>query len=62
MKQVVCSQDLVSMRDKRIFLDSMNLYRSELGLKKVRYSVEVETLAKIRTKTIYNHLKTLTQR
>jgi len=62
MKQVVCSQDLVSMKDKRIFLDSMNLYRSELGLKKVRYSVEVETLAKIRTKTIYNHLKTLTQR
>jgi hypothetical protein len=31
------SKDLVGMRGKLELLDSMNAYRAELGLKKVRY-------------------------
>jgi uncharacterized protein YkwD len=55
------SNELVGMKEKLALLDSMNYYRTELGLKKVQYSVAVEKLAKIRTITIYNHLKTLTR-
>jgi len=58
---VASSTELVTLQDKLILLDSMNKYRTQLGLKKVKYSVAVEELTKIRTKTIYNHLKTLTQ-
>jgi uncharacterized protein YkwD len=59
--RVIISCELVTMKDKLALLDSMNKCRTELGLKKVKYSVGVEKLAKIRTKTIYNHLKTLTK-
>lgn len=55
------SNELVGMKEKLALLDSMNNYRTELGLKKVQYSVAVEELTKVRTKTIYNHLKKLTQ-
>ncbi len=57
---VVHSTELVALQEKLILLDSMNKYRTKIGLKKVKYSVAVEELSKIRTKTIYKHLKTLT--
>jgi uncharacterized protein YkwD len=57
----ISSEELVSMQEKLVLLDSINKYRNELGLKNLQYSVEVEKLAKIRTKTISNHLKSIDQ-
>ena len=48
-----------TQEEKQIFLDSMNKYRLAKGLKKVQYSIDAEKFAKIRTQTIYNHLKGL---
>lgn len=55
----IISKELVTMREKLILLDSINKYRTELGMKKLEYSVDAERLAKIRTKNISNHLKSL---
>jgi hypothetical protein len=53
------AQEIVSIQQKLILLDSINKYRMELGLNKLKYSEEVENLCKIRTKTISNHIKSI---
>lgn len=52
-------KSLLTQTEKQIFLDSLNKYRLAKGLKKVQYSIDAERFAKIRTQTIYNHLKGL---
>jgi uncharacterized protein YkwD len=46
-----------TQEEKQIFLDSMNKYRSMIGVKPVKYLKDVERLANTRIETIYNHLK-----
>ena len=46
-----------TQEEKQIFLDSMNKYRSMIGVKPVQYLKDVERLANVRIETIYNHLK-----
>lgn len=46
-----------TQEEKQIFLDSMNKYRSMIGVKPVQYLEDVERLANVRIETIYNHLK-----
>ena len=48
---------VLTKEDKRIFLDSMNKYRSMVGVKPVQYLNDAERLANVRIETIYNHLK-----
>lgn len=52
-------KNLLTQTEKQIFLDSLNKYRLAKGLKKVQYSIDAERLSKIRTQTIYKHLKGL---
>lgn len=53
------SKDLISIQEKMILLDSINKYREEVGLKKLKYSVDGEKLANIRVETIYNNIKNM---
>jgi hypothetical protein len=46
-----------TQEEKQIFLDSMNRYRSMIGVKPAQYLKDVERLADTRIETIYNHLK-----
>ena len=48
---------LLTHTEKHIFLDSLNKYRLEKGLKKVEYSNDAERLANVRIETIYKHRK-----
>jgi hypothetical protein len=48
---------VLSQTEKHIFLDSLNKYRLEKGLKKVEYSNDAEKLANNRIYTIYKHRK-----
>lgn len=48
---------VLTKEDKRIFLDSMNKYRSMIGVKPVQYLNDAERLANVRIETIYTHLK-----
>lgn len=43
--------------EKQVFLDSMNKYRSMIGVHPVQYFNDAERLANVRIETIYNHLK-----
>ena len=50
-------KDMFSYKEKMILLDSINKYRTDIGLKELKYSVEGEKLANIRVSTIYYHIK-----
>lgn len=53
------SKDLFPTQEKMILLDSINKYREEIGLKKLKYSIDGEKLANIRVNTIYNSIKNM---
>ena len=50
-------KNVFTQEEKQIFFDSMNKYRSMIGVKPVQYLKDVERLANVRIVTIYNHLK-----
>ena len=50
-------KNVFTQEEKQIFLDSMNKYRSMIGVEPVQYLKDVERLANVRIETIYNHLK-----
>lgn len=53
--------DVIISEDKLRFLDSLNKYRTEAGVPPVKYSFEVDSLPKLRLKTILDHLQNISE-
>jgi hypothetical protein len=53
--------NVISEDDKVRIVDSINKYRRNSGLNDVVYLHELDTLAKLRTNTIFGHIDTLTE-
>lgn len=51
--------DIITTEDKLRFLDSLNKYRSEAGVAALEYSFQEDSLARLRVKTLLNHVETL---
>lgn len=53
--------DVITLEDKLRFLDSVNKYRVLAGVKPLVYSFEEDSLARLRVRTLFNHIETLTE-
>lgn len=53
--------DAITTQDKLRFLDSLNKYRIESGVSPLEYSLQEDSLAKIRTTTIFNHIDSISE-
>ena len=53
------TNDTIRPEDKLRFLDSVNKYRIQKGIAPLKYSFHDDRLAKIRVRTIYKHVDTL---
>ncbi len=53
--------DTITAIDKLRFLDSLNKYRTLAGVKPLQYSFRQDSLAKIRTETIFNRIDSITE-
>jgi len=53
--------DVITTEDKLRFLDSLNKYRELAGVKPLKYSFRQDTLAAMRTETIFNHIESVTE-
>lgn len=51
----------ISNSDKLRFLDSLNKYRIQAGVKPLQYSFQEDSLAKLRSRTILNHLDSISE-
>ena len=53
--------DIITNEDKLRFLDSVNKYRIEAGVKPLEYSLRQDILASIRIETILNRIENITE-
>lgn len=53
--------DIITNTDKLRFLDSLNKYRIEAGVPALEYSFQEDSLAKLRVKTLFNHVDSLSE-
>ena len=53
--------DVITTQDKLRFLDSLNKYRIEAGVPLLEYSLQEDSLAKLRTTTIFNHIDSISE-
>jgi uncharacterized protein YkwD len=55
------SENYITKQDKLRFLDSLNKYRELAGVKPLKYSFRQDTLASMRTETIFNHIDSISE-
>ena len=53
--------DIITREDKLRFLDSLNKYRLEAGVPPLEYSLQEDSLARLRTTTIFNHIDSISE-
>ena len=53
--------DIITREDKLRFLDSLNKYRLEAGVQPLEYSFQEDSLARLRTTTIFNHIDSISE-
>ena len=53
--------DVITTKDKLRFLDSLNKYRIEAGVQPLVYSFQEDSLARLRTTTIFNHVDSISE-
>ena len=53
--------DIITTEDKLRFLDSLNKYRIEAGVAPLKYSFQEDGMAKLRTKTLFEHINSISE-
>ena len=53
--------DFITREDKLRFLDSLNKYRIEAGVKPLKYSFQEDSLARLRTRTLFKHIDSISE-
>ncbi len=53
--------DTITTQDKLRFLDSLNKYRILAGVEPLEYSFQEDSLAKLRTETIFKHIDSISE-
>ena len=53
--------NIITREDKLRFLDSLNKYRLEAGVPPLEYSLQEDSLARLRTTTIFNHVDSISE-
>ena len=53
--------NVITNADKLRFLDSLNKYRIEAGVPILKYSFQEDSLARLRTTTIFNHVDSISE-
>lgn len=53
--------DVITSEDKLRFLDSLNKYRIAAGVPALEYSFQEDSLAKLRTKTLFKHIDSISE-
>ncbi len=53
--------DIITSQDKLRFLDSLNKYRAIAGVEPLEYSFQEDSLAKLRTETIFKHIDSISE-
>jgi hypothetical protein len=49
--------NIITTEDKLRFLDSLNKYRIEAGVPALEYSFQEDSLARLRTRTVFNYIE-----
>ena len=53
--------DIITTEDKLRFLDSLNKYRIEAGVNPLKYSFQEDSLARLRTTTLFKHIDSISE-
>jgi uncharacterized protein YkwD len=53
--------DVITTEDKLRFLDSLNKYRIEAGVPALEYSFKEDSLARLRTTTLFKHIDSISE-
>ena len=53
--------DIITKEDKLRFLDSLNKYRLEAGVQPLEYSFQEDSLARLRTRTLFKHIDSISE-
>lgn len=53
--------DTITTEDKLRFLDSLNKYRIEAGVPVLEYSFQEDSLARLRTRTVFNYIDNISE-
>jgi len=53
--------DVITTKDKLRFLDSLNKYRIEAGVPALEYSFQEDSIARLRTRILFNHIDSISE-